>query len=88
VAIIELAIAYMTIVNAQKALVLEEKVLAVQKSTLGAEHRDTLLTAGNLAESYRRLRRHKEAMELGEKVLEARRKVLGPEDADNFPQSH
>jgi len=56
---------------------LREKVLEAMQRTLGGEHPSTLRAMGNLATSYRQLRRTQEAMELDEKVLEASQKTLG-----------
>ncbi|KAJ7819764.1 hypothetical protein B0H14DRAFT_1352067 [Mycena olivaceomarginata] len=56
---------------------LETTILEKQKTLLGADHPDTLLTMGNLASTYGQLGRYQEAERLQATVLEKRKTLLG-----------
>ncbi len=51
---------------------MQREVLVVRKRVLGAEHPDTLTTAGNLAASLARQGKHDEAEKMERKVLAVR----------------
>jgi hypothetical protein len=59
-------------------------VLPLRRNVLGLEHRDTLRSMHNLADSYFAVGRRDEALKLREEVLPLRRKVLGPEHPDTL----
>jgi len=65
-----------------------EKVVVVNKRTLGEEHPDTLGSMHNLANCYREVGRRQEALELLEKVVVARRRTLGEEHPDTLRSMH
>ncbi|KAI5816684.1 hypothetical protein BZA77DRAFT_246297 [Pyronema omphalodes] len=76
---------YQSAGHLKEAQELQEKVLEVQRRTLGEEHLDTLRSMNNLANTYRELGgRLKEVQELQEKVLEVRRRTLGAEHPDTL----
>ena len=54
------------------------------KRVFGGEHRDTLISIGNLASTYRNQGRWKEAEELNTQVMQARTRVLGNEHCDTL----
>ncbi|KAJ7050795.1 hypothetical protein C8F01DRAFT_1222273 [Mycena amicta] len=58
---------------------LNEQVLGKQTRLLGAEHPDTIETAGNLASIYRDLGRYTDAQRVQEQVLEQQTRLLGAE---------
>ncbi|KAJ7260249.1 hypothetical protein C8J57DRAFT_1471841 [Mycena rebaudengoi] len=58
---------------------LEVVVLEKRRQTLGPEHPDTLLSMGNLADTYRGLGKLTDAEDLQAVLLEKRRQTLGPE---------
>jgi tetratricopeptide (TPR) repeat protein len=60
-----------------EAKTLYERVLAVRKEKLGAEHPDTLATIHNLAYLYARQKHYTEAEKLYKQVLVAREELLG-----------
>ncbi|KAJ7713483.1 hypothetical protein B0H16DRAFT_1702437 [Mycena metata] len=62
---------------------LQEEVLEEQKQVLGDRHLDTLITMGDVANSYSDLGKYQKAKELQGIVLEKQKQVLG----DNHPQT-
>jgi hypothetical protein len=67
-----------------KALKLQEQVLAVSRKVLGPEHLDTITAMHDVAVSYWKTDRFDEAIKLQEPVLALRRKLLGPEHPDTL----
>ena len=63
---------------------MHREVHAVQTRVLGAEHADTLTTAGNLAISLNQQGKHAEAEQMQREVLAAQTRVLGPEHDDTL----
>ena len=59
-------------------------VLAAKRRVLGAEHPDTLATAGNLAQSLSGQGLYSEAVEINRQVFEAMRRVLGAQHPDTL----
>jgi hypothetical protein len=57
---------------------MQREVLAVDQRVLGAEHPDTLSTAGNLAQSLSRQGKYDEAVAMQREVLAVKQRVLGP----------
>lgn len=60
-----------------EALDLREQTLELAKATLGPEHRHTLSSMHNLAQSYAQLDRHADAVKLLETTVELRKSILG-----------
>jgi hypothetical protein len=63
---------------------LEVQVLHMRKNLLGAEHSDTLISMGNLANIYSSQGKWIEAEQLEVQVLDMRRKMLGAEHPDTL----
>ena len=63
---------------------MHREVHAVQTRVLGAEHADTLTTAGNLALSLFHQGKYAEAEQMQREVLAAQTRVLGPEHDDTL----
>ncbi|KAJ7754777.1 P-loop containing nucleoside triphosphate hydrolase protein [Mycena metata] len=61
-----------------------EEVLQKQKQVLSEDHPDTLLTMGNLANSYSDLGEHQRAQELKSVVLEKQKQLLGEDHPDTL----
>ncbi|KAJ7742643.1 hypothetical protein B0H16DRAFT_1464083 [Mycena metata] len=61
-----------------------EEVLQRQKQLLDEDHPDTLLTMGNLANSYSALGEHQRAQELKSVVLEKQKQLLGDDHPDTL----
>ena len=67
--------------NAEK---LQVQVMDMRKKVLGAEHPHTLLSMGNLADTYRNQGRWNEAEQLEVQVMDMRKKLLGAEHPDTL----
>jgi WD40 repeat protein len=67
-----------------EALALFARALEMQKSTLGSDHDDTLLSMRELGGIYRTAGRLPEAVALLQQVLERRRAKLGPDHDDTL----
>ena len=78
------ALVYSEVGRGQEALQLTEQVLEAYKSTLGAEHPDTLRSMHSLALRYSEAGRIQESLQLTEQVLEARKRTLGAEHPDTL----
>jgi tetratricopeptide (TPR) repeat protein len=63
---------------------LQSQILEIGRRVLDPEHPDTLMIAGNLANTLQNERRFQEAEKLQREVLDARRKVLGPDNPDTL----
>ena len=63
---------------------LQIRVSETRKRDLGEEHPDTLMSMGNLMETYWSQGRWKEAEQLGVQVSETRKRVLGDEHPDTL----
>jgi serine/threonine protein kinase len=63
---------------------LQWQILEIGRRVLDPEHPDTLMIAGNLANTLQNERRFQEAEKLQREVLDARRKVLGPDNPDTL----
>ena len=62
-------------------IALFEATLTARRPVLGEDHPDTLTSANNLANAYRRAGRHAEAIPIFEATLAACRRVLGDDHA-------
>ncbi|KAH8824780.1 hypothetical protein DL96DRAFT_1817429 [Flagelloscypha sp. PMI_526] len=71
-----------------EALPLFEQEVEAQRRIFGSEHRETLRSMRDLAETYSELSRHAEALELQEQVLEDTRRILGTEHPDTLQCMH
>ena len=67
-----------------KAQQLNVQILDTKKKLLGAEHPDTLLTMGNLANTYYCQGKLNEAEQLGLQALDMRKKLLDAEHPDTL----
>ena len=63
---------------------MQREVLAVQQLKLGAEHPDTLWTAGHLANSLSKQGQNAEAEKMHRQVLAAQKRVLGEAHPDTL----
>jgi tetratricopeptide (TPR) repeat protein len=70
--------------SAAQAIVIGERLLAEQETSLGPDHPDTLHTRSNLAYAYRSAGRTAEAITLHEQTLAARERTLGPDHPDTL----
>ena len=66
------------------ARILEQRVFAISKTSLGLEHPDTLSDMRCLAMMYTLEKRHEDAEKLGLQVMERSIKTLGPEHKDTL----
>ena len=65
--------------NALLSVMHLDHCLTIQRENLGPDHPDTVLTMGNLANSYSDLGQHQQALKLNEQVLKKQREILGPD---------
>lgn len=79
-----LAVAYRSAGQLDKAIPLYETTLANRKRVLGESDRETLTTGNNLAVAYRSAGRLREAIDLYEVTLAGREEVLGWSDEDTL----
>ena len=70
--------------SAAQVIVIGERLLAEQETSLGPDHPDTLHTRSNLAYAYHSAGRTAEAITLHEQTLAARERVLGPGHPDTL----
>jgi tetratricopeptide (TPR) repeat protein len=70
--------------SAPQAIVVGQRLLAEQETSLGPEHPDTLHTRSNLAYAYRDAGRTAEAITLHEQTLAAMERVLGLDHPDTL----
>src|ERR1700761_1189728 len=86
--LMHVALVYEEGFNYAKAEELKHGVVDAYKRVQGEEHRSTLASMNNLAETYRLQGRYKEAEELDARVAEARKRVLGEEHRDTLTSMH
>jgi tetratricopeptide (TPR) repeat protein len=79
-----LAASYTYLGRHLEAAKLYAETLALERSTLGPDHPETLITMNNLAVSYVALGRHAEALKLHEETLAIQKVKLGPSHPDTL----
>ncbi len=66
----------------QEAIPIAEKVMSIQKTTLGPEHRDTAVSLNFLAVLYEMMGDYARAISLCKRSLSIREKIFGPDHPD------
>ncbi len=70
--------------DAESAATEFKKARSICTEQLGPDHRETLTSVNDLADSYAALGRYAEALQLREQTLALRREKLGPDDPDTL----